>query len=207
MTKIERQIQGRPVVGAAVVALASLLVTACGGGDEADKASAKAAAEASAKTGGDATTVKLTETKDPRMATAVADSKTSAPIDLLYDMPTKPEVGQPFTVELAVKPRVPADTLDIEIGDSPGITIEGERVARFPNVEAATPYTFKVQARGDTAGLYYITVIAKLATSVQSEGRAFSVPVVVGTPVAQQKPAPQTDASGQAVESLPAKED
>jgi hypothetical protein len=33
------------------------------------------------------------------------------------------------------------------------------------------------------------------------------VPVVVGSPVAQQKPAPQTDASGQAVESLPAKED
>jgi hypothetical protein len=192
------------------VALASLLVAACGGGgDDGDKDSAKAAAEGGAgtKKGGDAPTVKVTESKDPRMATAVADSKTSAPIDLLYDLPAKPEVGQPFTLELAVKLRVPADTLDLEIGDSPGITIDGERMARFPNVEAGTPYTFKVQARGDAAGLYYITVIAKLATSVQSEGRAFSVPVVVGSPVAQQKPAPQTDASGQAVESLPAKED
>jgi hypothetical protein len=207
----------RPTVAAAVaVALAGLLVAACGGGDDGDTADSKKTAAETADTaaagskagGAGATNVKVTPPADARMASAVADSKTSAPIDLLYDLPVKPEVGQPFTVELAVKPRVPADTLDLDIGDSPGITIDGERMARFPNVEAGTSYTFNVQARGDAPGLYYVTVVAKLSTSVQTEGRAFSVPVVVGSPVAAaQKPAPATDATGQAVESLPAKED
>ena len=140
------------------------------------------------------------------MATAVADTKTSAPIDLLYDLPTKPEIGQPFTLELVVKPRLPADALDVEIGESPGITIEGERMTRFLDVESAQPYKFTVTAHSDAPGLYYVTVITKVSTQVQTQGRAFSVPVVIGNPPAAQKTAPQTDASGQPVESMPATE-
>ena len=117
-----------------------------------------------------------------------------------------PEVGQPFTVELAVKPRLPGDALDVEIGESPGIVIEGERASRFLEVEAATPYKFTFWARGDTPGLYYIAVMTRLSTQVQSEGRAFSVPVVIGTPPAAQKSEPEKDASGQPVESMPARE-
>jgi hypothetical protein len=198
----------------ALALLTGVLAAGCGGGDEeggeaAGKTAKDASADVAAAPKKDAATgasVKLTDANGSRMANAVADSKTTAPIDLLYDIPTKPEVGQPFTVELSVKPRLPADTLDVEIGDSPGITIEGDRAARFPDVQAGEPYTFKVQVRGDAPGLYYISVMAKMATKVQSEGRAFSVPVVIGSPVAAQKPAPQKDASGQAIESMPAKE-
>jgi hypothetical protein len=47
-----------------------------------------------------------------------------------------------------------------------------------------------------------------MVTKVQTEARTFSVPVVVGAVTAPQKPAqaPAQDASGQAIESLPAEE-
>ena len=197
--------------GLAVAVVGGALVAACGGGDE--EAAAKADKSAQGKsseprekpTAGAAATVK-TDPEQTTMAAAVADTKTTAPIDLMYDLPQKPEVGQPFTVELAVKPRLPSDALDVEVGDSPGIVIEGERMTRFLNVEAGTPYKFTFRARGDAAGLYYIAVITKLSTQVQSEGRAFSVPVVIGSPPAAEKTEPQKDASGQAVESMPARE-
>ena len=198
--------------GLAVVVVVGAMTTACGGGDDeaatkADNAAQVKSSESSEKpAAGKIGTVKPAGEGPSTMAAAVADAKTTAPIDLMYDLPTKPEVGQSFTVELAVKPRLPGDALDVEIGDSPGVVIEGERVSRFLNVEAGTPYKFTFRARGDTPGLYYIAVITKLSTQVESEGRAFSVPVVIGTPPAAQKTEPQKDASGRPVQSMPARE-
>ena len=198
-----------------VAMLATLLAAGCGGGDGEGAAktqeSAKARPDATdpAASSKDATaevaSVKPTD-KEARLASAVADSKTTAPVDLLYDLPAKPEVGQPFTVEFAVKPRIQADVLDVEVADSPGLTIQGERLARFQAVEAGQPYTFQLQVVGNAAGLYYVSVTAKIATQVQTEARAFSIPVVIGSPVPVQKPAPKKDASGQPIESLPARE-
>ena len=202
----------RIVQGLAVVLIGGAMATGCGGGDEDASAETNKSAQAkppasSAKPSpGSTPTVKPTESSQSTMAAAVADVKTTAPIDLLYDLPAKPEVGQPFTVELAVKPRLPSDALDVEIGDSPGIVIEGERMGRFLDVEAGQPYKFSFTARGDAEGLYYIAVITKLSTQVQSEGRAFSVPVVIGTPAVAQKSEPQKDASGQPIQSMPARE-
>ena len=194
----------------AVALVGGVFAAGCGGGDEEpDRASsggANAATTAEKPAPGEASTAKAAKPAEAHMATAVADTKTSAPIDLLYDLPAKPEIGQPFALELVAKPRLPADALDVEIGESPGITIEGERMTRFLDVESAQPYKFTVMARSDAPGLYYVTVITKVSTQVQTQGRAFSVPVVIGNPPAAQKTAPQTDASGQPVESMPATE-
>ena len=67
-------------------------------------------------------------------------------------------------------------------------------------------YTTKVLVQGDKAGLYYIGVMAKMSTQVQTETRAFAVPIVIGNPPAAQKASPAVDASGQAMQSMPAKE-
>lgn len=201
---------------AAVVAVLAVVMTACGGGKDETAATGEVAArpgpvaqppaDAGLATAATAQ-VKPADPPEPRLATAVPQSKTTAPIDLQYDLPAKPEAGRPFSIELVVQPRMPGEMLDVEIADSPGIVIEGERAARFLAVEAGQPYRLTVQARGSRDGLYFVSVMTKLSSKVQSEGRAFAVPVVIGTPVVAQKPVPPKDATGQPVESMPATEE
>jgi hypothetical protein len=202
---------GRLALAVAVTLLAGTLVAGCGGGgdDEASK-EAKAArrAKAEASEGGTAAAVPPggPADKQSRLADAVVDSKTTAPVDMKYDLLAKPDIGVPFEVELEFSPRLPAEAIEIEVTDAAGLTIVGEKAARFTPVEAGQKYTSKVLVQGDKPGLFYIGVVAKMSTQVQTETRVFAVPVVIGNAPAAQKAAPAKDATGQAVQSLPAQE-
>jgi hypothetical protein len=144
---------------------------------------------------------------DKRMATAVTDGKPSAPVELRYDVPEKPQLGVPFDIVLAFTSRIAAETLDIEVVESPGLSIEGDTVARFAGVGAGEPQELTLRVRGDRNGIHYVGLVARLATQVQTEARTFSVPVVIGTAAEAQKAEPARDATGQPVESMPARED
>lgn len=188
----------------AFFALAALLV-ACGGGEEQQAAApakkpvdkpAAAAAKAPAPADG----------PDSLKANAVVTGKTSAAVDLKFDVLSKPEPGQEFQVELVFLPRAAADLLEVEVTAIPGVAIVSGATARFENVTAGERYPAPVVARAEGPGLYYLGVSARMVSKVQSEARTFSVPVVVGAVAAAEKPAPATDAEGQAVESMPAAE-
>jgi hypothetical protein len=203
-------------LAAAATLLAGTLITGCGGSDgdreaaQAAKAAKRAKAEANEGTASTASTaasapVSAAE-KQSRLADAVVDSKTTAPVDMKYDLLARPELGVPFEVELTFAPRLPADAIEVEITEAPGLTIVGEKVAKFTPVEAGQTYTSRVLVQGDKPGLYYVGVVAKMQTQVQTETRAFAVPVVIGNPVAAQKPAVVKDATGQAVQPMRAEE-
>jgi hypothetical protein len=190
---------------AATALLAAALSTACGGSDDA----AAVAQVEKAKVDEAAVTAppNSVDAKHARLASAVVDGKTTAPVDMKYDVLSKPAVGQPFEVELTFDTRLPADALDMEITEAPGLTIVSEKTASFSPVEGGKSYTSKVLVKGDNAGLYYIGVVAKMSTRVQTETRAFAIPVVIGEASAAQKAAaPAKDATGQAVQSIPAQE-
>jgi hypothetical protein len=202
----------RLALAAATALLAGALVAGCGGGSDDEEVAAAATATKRARAeaavdGSDAAVPPASAAeKQSRLADAVVDGKTSAPVDLKYNLLAKPEVGVPFEVELSVSPRLAADAIDVEVAEAAGLTIVGESTARFMPVEAGQAYTSRLLVRGDTPGLYYVSVIAKVSTPVQTETRAFAIPVVIGSPMAAQKAAPAKDAKGQAVQSLPAQE-
>jgi hypothetical protein len=187
----------------ALVALAALLA-ACGRGDE--ETAATPAAPAADGKAADAAAAPVESPDDKRMANAVATGKVSAPIDLKYDVLAKPDVGQPFEIELALLPRLAADALEVEVTGIPGLTIVSGGAARFEGVTAGERYVAKVLAQASAQGIYYANVVAKMITQVQTEARTFSVPVVIGTVPAAQKTQPQQDASGEAIQSMPAVE-
>jgi hypothetical protein len=189
----------------AVTLLAIALVTGCGGGKDEQAAAAKGEKAKADKTAPAAPPANADE-KHARLAAAVVDSKTTAPVDMQYDLLAKPELGQPFEVEMTFSARLPADKLEVEITEAPGLTIVGAKTAAFAPIEGGQSYSSKVLVQGDNPGLYYIGVIAKMSTRVQAESRAFAIPVVIGDPPSAQKPAPAKDATGQAVQSMPAQE-
>ena len=187
--------------GLAVTTLIALLgLTACGKSDEGGPVTRKKKAEPVATAPG-------ASDEQSRLANAVVSGKTSAPVDLKYDLAVKPVSGQPIEIELAFQPRLPADTLDVEVTGMPGLVVLGPANFKFQQVLAGTTYTQKVQVQADADGTYYASVLAKMVTQVQTEARSFSVPVVVGTtPAAVAKPAPKLDAAGQPIQPMPAKE-
>lgn len=202
----------------ALVAIAAL-VTACGGKDEKSAATTeKAPTEdrpaavsdakpAAAESVAEAAAAAAAAERDLRLANAVVTSKTTAPVDLKYDVLVKPDVGKPFEVNLVFMPRAPADTLQVEVTGMEGLTVVSGGALAFDDVAAGERYEGKVLVQANESGLYYIGLAAKMISKVQTEVRAFSVPVVVGTvPAAVQKPAPATDAAGQPIESMPAVE-
>jgi len=189
---------------ALVVACLAAALVACGGGD--DKSADQLDITPTRKNGGGQAASATPAPKDERFATAVATGKTSAPVDLQYDLLAKPDVGQPFEIELALLPRLAADTLEVEVSGIPGLTLVSGSSGRFDGITAGERYTIKVLARADAAGLYYVNVVARMITKVQTEARTFSIPVVVGTVPAARKAAPPQDATGQAIQSLPAAE-
>jgi hypothetical protein len=189
----------------AAAVLAGALLTACGGGNDEEAAAAKAGMAKADKTAPAAPPANADE-KHERLAAAVVDSKTTAPIDMQYDVLAKPALGQPFEVEMTFTARLPADKLETEITEAPGLTLVGEKTATFSPVEGGQSYAAKVLVQGDNPGLYYIGVIAKMSTKVQTETRAFAIPVVIGDPPSARKATPDQDASGQAVQSIPAQE-
>jgi hypothetical protein len=188
----------------AVVALAAVLA-ACGRGkDEQAAATDTPPADAGAAAGGAAAPAESPD--DKRMANAVVTGKTTAPVDLKYDVLAKPDVGQPFEIELAFSPRLAADALEVEVTGIPGLTVVSGGATRFEGVLAGGRHVAKVLVQADAPGIYYANVVAKMVTQVQTEARTFSVPVVVGAVPAAQKTEPAKDASGEAIKSLPAVE-
>ena len=185
----------------AVVALAAVLAACNRGEDEQASSNPEAAAPPA---GGPAVPVESPD--DKRLANAVATGKLGAPVDLKYDVLAKPDVGQPFEVELQLLPRLAADALEVEVTGIPGLTVVSGGASRFEGVTAGERYVAKALVQADAPGIYYANVIAKMITQVQTEARTFSVPVVVGAVPAAQKTEPATDASGEAVQSMPAVE-
>jgi hypothetical protein len=193
----------RPLIA---VLAAAFVLAACGGKDDEPAAaaksetSAKAAKESTDSAGGAAADA------DAGLANAVIVGKTSAPITLKYDVAAKPQAQQPVEIELTFLPRQPGDALEATITGMPGLTVVSGGAARFEAVEAGGRYVAKVLAQADASGLYYIGVVAKLSSKVQTDSRTFSIPLAVGDVTTAQKPAPARDAGGAPIESMPATE-
>lgn len=186
------------------LAALSVMLAACGGGDEKAAATPPAATAPAEGAAGAAPPVESPD--DKRMSNAVATGKTSAPVDLKFDVLAKPDVGTPFEIELALLPRLAADTLSVEVTGIPGLTVVSGGSLQFEKVLAGDRHVAKVLVQADQPGIYYVNVVARMATQIQTEARTFSVPVVVGAVAASAKTEPQRDAAGEAIESLPAQE-
>ena len=189
-------VRGNVMVRAFVLVLIAAGIAGCGHGDEETVSSTPTTPKS-----------KPWKTMPPekQWANAVAAGKAGAAVDLQYDLLAKPVAGQPFEIELSFTPRLPADALEIEAHGMTGLEVVSGGTAAFQNVAAGEHYSAKVLVLPAADGMYYVGVTAKLTTKVQSEARAFSVPVVVGV-VAPPAPPAAAAAGAQPVQPMKAQE-
>jgi hypothetical protein len=182
---------------AILVSVAGLALAACGSEPDPDPTAAapKPAAKPSAS-------------QDPlaRMSHAVGNGKPGAAVIIRYDFASKPAVGTPTELQFAFIPQAGVDSMEVVISGMDGVTLSGPLTATFTEVVPSKPYTHTVTVLPDRAGVFYLSVVATTQIGNQNLSRTFAVPFSVGSVPGQQKPAPQTDASGQAVQPAKAQE-
>jgi len=179
------------------VSIAGLALAACGSDPDPDPAAA--APKPGAKP----------VAADPlaKMAHAVGNGKPGAAVLIRYDFAAKPAVGTPTQVQFAFIPQAGVDSLEVFVSGMDGVTLSGPLSATFSEVVPGKPYMHAVTVLPDRAGAFYLTVVATTQIGNQNLSRTFAVPFTVGNVAAQQqKPAPQTDAAGEAVQPAKAQE-
>ena len=176
-------------------------IAGCGGRDDDASRAAKPAARSDDAA---AEASQATTARDERRAANAVATGAGAAVDLQYEVTPRPEKGQPFTIQLAFVPQAPFDSIDAQLSATPGLRITSAESVRFADVEPGERYTTDVLVVGDTPGLHYVGVVARVATQVQTDARTFSVPVVVGTPAEAAKTQAAPDQSGAAKVTSPA---
>lgn len=175
---------------------ATALLAACGSDEAATEATAVTPAAVPANP------------NDPvaRMARAVSEGKPGAGVDLRYEILARPEVGVPFEVEIALVATADAETMNVAIAGMPGLTVTNNQVPAVTGVTSGAVTSHKFTALADQAGVYYASVTVTTMLAGTTQARTFSIPVLLGQAQAAQKAEPARDASGQAIESMPAQE-
>ncbi len=179
------------------LSIAGIALAACG--SEPDPAAAAAAAKAGQSANAPA---------DPmaRMARAVGNGKPGAAVAIHYDFSSKPAVGTPTQLRIIFVPHAGVDAMEVVLNGMDGITVSGSQSANFTEVEPSKPYEHTVSVLPDRSGVFYLSVVVTTQIGNSSLSRTFAIPFAVGNVPAQQKPAPQTDASGQPVQPAKAQE-
>ncbi len=185
-----------------VLALALLAVAGCGETpDSATDASAESAAVAEARRNAAA------QTED--MVAAVPIGKPGAPIEVRFDLPTKPVLGEPLKINVAVVPVTAVARLEVVFQGSDGLDIVANGViGPLDNPKTGAVIRHEVIVLPKRDGVATLSAVAMTDGEDSSASRSFAIPVIVGasSPV-QSKPAGvAADATGEVVQSLPAVE-
>src|SRR5690349_1879227 len=144
--------------------------------------------------------------QDPtaKMARAVTVGKPVAPVDLKYEIRSKPEAGTATEVEIALIPSAPVQDLSVTVSAADGVTLAGNLTASFKQPTPGEPQKHTFSMLPDHDGMFYITVIATPSNSGTNDARTFSIPFIVGDlqQAQQQKPAvpAQKDSTGETIQ-------
>jgi hypothetical protein len=185
---------------ASLLVLAGVVLLAGCGSDSESSSAAAVAPGPSAKA-----TAKVAElTKG--MVGAVSSEKPGAAVSVKFDVKSRPEVGKPAQVEVAMAPQHAGNLMRITYISGPGLAIQPSNApTEYQNVQPGAVYRHEVAVTPQENGVFYLSVIIQLEAGAEPQVRTFSIPIVVG-PVPEQKTtaAPPTDATGQPVQSMPA---
>ncbi|HEY5760234.1 MAG TPA: hypothetical protein VIU34_30635 [Steroidobacter sp.] len=141
-----------------------------------------------------------------KMARAVGNGKPGAAADIKYEFAAKPDVGKAVELQVALIPSAGVDSLEATFSGMDGITLAGPLTVSIASPKAGEPHKHTLSVLADRNGVFYITVAVSTQISGVTLGRTFAIPFVAGAQQVQQKPAPATDASGQAVQPMKGEE-
>ena len=131
------------------------------------------------------------------------------PVDVKYRLLTKPQVGQPFELELTIVSSLATMGLGYSINAESGLSVDPAAIKRnFAGKPARTPETTSLTITPLLEGRFYLRVSANIVLNGETRTRIVTIPIQVGEVGRQLESMGEvvTDDEGNPVVSLPAKE-
>ena len=114
------------------------------------------------------------------MVEAVAVGKSSVPVALKFDLPTRPEVGQPLEIVLGVLPQEPAGAASLKVNGSEALQpAPGNAVIEVGAVDPTEAYRVTVTVTPTAEGVQFLGVDVSLRRDDATDTRSFSIPIIV----------------------------
>ncbi len=115
------------------------------------------------------------------MAAGVPIGKTTAPVDVRFNLGAVPRPGEPFALEVAVLPRGPVPLMQVDVSSSEGLNIlEPAGQVTREKVQAGSLVHVHVRASAAATGTYIVQVRTTLELMDGSEADEFAFPILVG---------------------------
>jgi hypothetical protein len=124
-----------------------------------------------------------------KMARAVTVNGATVPVNLKYEILTKPVVGMPVEIELAVMPSQSGDSMTVAFVGSAGLTLSADAAPPMNAVKAGQIERVKFSAQAQQATVFYVTVTATVNSAGTSSVRSFAIPLIMSAPAAIAEPA------------------
>lgn len=126
------------------------------------------------------------------MVAGVTTGKAGGLVDLKFKIKSRPELGQPLAIDIAILPKVASELMRANFIASEGLTVRTSPVpADYQQVQPGAIFRHELTVVPRENGVYFVSAIVLVQTDAGDVARTFSIPVVVGAP-------PESEATGQA---------
>jgi hypothetical protein len=162
-----------------IIAILAALTAAC------DKDSQPAPATTSAApAGAPAPGASEAEEATRGMVSGVAAGRAAdAPVDLKFEVKSRPEVGKPVTIDIALLPKVATEAMNITYLATEGLTVQPTTMpSKYERVQAGSLYRNQATVVPKERGVFSLSAIVMLQTETGDVTRTFSIPIVIGAP-------------------------
>lgn len=143
-----------------------------------------------AATGGGKPGPKTARTQQPDMVAAVSSSKFPGNVELRFNIPQRPVIGQPTEILLSLIPSVELERLVARFQASEGLqVVSGAEMALVERPTPGVEITHKLTVVPKADGIFNITALVLTDSPTESVSRTFSIPLIAGSGFPEPPPA------------------
>jgi hypothetical protein len=113
------------------------------------------------------------------MVQASSQGKSQVPVELKFDLASRPKVGQPLDINLALIAQISASPATIQVSGADDVSVApGANQFDIPSAEAGEVYRHTVSVTPNAEGVVLVGVTVLLKHDDVVDQRVFSIPVI-----------------------------
>ena len=131
--------------------------------------------------------------------------KPSAPVELSYRFLSEPRLGQPLEIEITASALRPDQSVALELSADTGLQLASQARLAPRILPLGEPRRDRAVVTPLAEGRLFLNVFATITSNGARQLKSISIPIQIG-PVAEQQVAPELDADGTPIRTMPAEE-